>query len=149
MNTKQQLDADLKSAMLAGDKSLVTTLRGLKSAILYAEVAANCRESGLPEVQVMSLFSKEAKKRQESADLYRQGGDEKRAAAEMSEKAIIERYLPQQLNDNELKRLINTVVDQIGPLNRQNMGQIIAEVKRLSDGRADGSRIAQIIRGML
>jgi uncharacterized protein YqeY len=74
-STKQQIDADLKTAMLAGDKTLVTTLRGLKSAILYVEVAENAREKGLPEDAVVAILQKEAKKRQESADLYLQGGN--------------------------------------------------------------------------
>lgn len=70
MTISEQIDADLKQAMLAGDKTLVTTLRGLKSVILYEEVAKGLRDTGLDDDAVITLFSKEAKKRQESADLY-------------------------------------------------------------------------------
>ncbi len=86
MGLKQQIDADLKTAMLAGDKVLVTTLRGLKSVILNVEVAEGSRETGLADDKIISLLQKEAKKRQESADLYLQGGSVERQQAELAEK---------------------------------------------------------------
>jgi uncharacterized protein len=89
MTIKEQIDRDLKAAMLGGDKVLTTTLRGLKSAILYAEVASNQREAGLPDNEIVNLLGKEAKKRQESADLYRQGGNNEKAEAELAEKSVI------------------------------------------------------------
>lgn len=73
---KQKIEQDIKTAMLAGDKTLVMTLRGLKSAILYIEVAQGIRDTGLPDAEVIDLLAKEAKKRQESADLYKQGGNQ-------------------------------------------------------------------------
>jgi uncharacterized protein YqeY len=63
MDIKAQIDQDIKQAMLAGNKTLVTTLRGVKSAILYAEVAAGVRDKGLAEVEVMTVLGREAKKR--------------------------------------------------------------------------------------
>lgn len=67
---KQRIDQDLKQALLGGDKVLATTLRGLKSVILYAEVAKGVREQGLDDEEILRLLAKEAKKRQESADLF-------------------------------------------------------------------------------
>ncbi len=94
MSIKQQIDQDLKQALLSGKKDLVTTLRGLKSAILYVEVAQNKRETGLPDQEVIEVFTREAKKRQESADLYAQGGNAEKQQAELTEKKIIvDRYL--------------------------------------------------------
>src|SRR3990167_6013928 len=107
MGVKQKIDQDLKVAMLAGDKFLVSTLRGLKSSILYAEVAAGSRNEGLPEPEVITVLSKEAKKRQESADLYKQGGNKEKADAESREKSIIEKYLPQQMTDDELELIVD------------------------------------------
>ncbi|HSX53237.1 MAG TPA: GatB/YqeY domain-containing protein [Patescibacteria group bacterium] len=149
MSLKQQIDADLKTAMLAGDKTLVTTLRGLKSAILYVEVAKGNREQGLPDPEILDLLTKEAKKRQESADLYAQGGNAERQQAELAEKATIEKYLPKQLDDSALNAIIDEVVGAKGNVSAQNMGQIIGEVKQKTAGQADGGRIAAAVRSRL
>ncbi len=143
---KKQIDQDLKSAMLARDSQLVTTLRGLKSAILYAEVAAGKREQGLDEGELVSLLQKEAKKRQESADLYAQGGNKEKEQAELAEKEVIEGYLPKQLTDEELRQVVNRVVDTINEEGPSALGRAIGQVKKEVGARADGARIAQIVK---
>jgi len=146
---KQQLDQDLKVALLSGDKDRATTLRGLKSVILYAEVAKGAREQGIPDEEILVLFAKEAKKRQESADMYTKGNSPERAQAELAEKAIIETYLPQQMTDDELQSIINATVTELGMSTMQQMGQVIGAVKQKTEGRADGSRIAQFVKERL
>lgn len=144
---KQQLDSDLKTAMLAGDKTLTTTLRGLKSAILYAEVAKGSRDSGgISDDEIVELFSKEAKKRQESADLYDQGGNTSMAVAERAEKQVIEKYLPAQLSDQELATVVKEVIEQLGPITKETMGKTIGAVKAKVGALADGSRIAAAVK---
>jgi uncharacterized protein YqeY len=149
MTIKQQIEQDVKQAMLAGDKVLVTTLRGLKSVILYAEVAANKREEGLDDEEVTTLLSKEAKKRDESAALYDQGGSVQRAAAERQEKAVIEKYLPKQLSDTELSTIVDEVVSSIGGVTQQTMGQTIGAVRAKVGSQADGGRIAAAVKAKL
>jgi uncharacterized protein len=149
MNIKEQINADLKSAMLAGEKDRVTTLRGLKSTILYAEVANDARDSGLPEPEVIQLLQKEAKKRQESADLFRQGGNLEKSRHEEEEKEIIERYLPEQMLEEDVAALVQAEIDKIGSVNTQQMGQIIGAVKKASNGRADGALIARLVKDAL
>jgi uncharacterized protein len=146
---KTQLDQDLKTALMAGDRTLATTLRGLKSVILYAEVAKGSREEGLSDEEIIGLLSKEAKKRQESADLYKQGGNEERAQAELAEKKVIDGYLPQQMSDDELKQLVEEAVTELGVTSMQGMGQVIAAVKQKAGAQADGSRIAVIVKERL
>jgi uncharacterized protein YqeY len=146
---KQQIDQDLKEALLKGNKDLVMTLRGLKSVILYAEVEQGKREAGLGDDEVTRLLAKESKKRQESADLYKQGGDEVRAVKELEEKKAIDVYLPQQLSDEALKELINAVVTELQVSSPQAMGQVIGAVKQRSQGAADGTRIAQFVKERL
>ena len=145
MGVKQKIDQDLKVAMLAGDKFLVSTLRGLKSSILSAEVAAGSRNEGLPEPEVITVLSKEAKKRQESADLYKQGGNKEKADAESREKSIIEKYLPQQMTDYELELIVDEVIENLGASSKQQMGQVIGAVKSRTGTAADGSRIAKMV----
>jgi hypothetical protein len=146
---KQQIEQDLKTALLAGDKIRATVLRSLKSAILYVEVAKGARETGLPEEEMIAIVAKEAKKRQESADLYKQGGDEARVLGELAEKAIIEVYLPKQLTDEELIQIVDSVISETGATGAQAMGQVIGSVKQKTSGTADGSRIAQLVKERL
>lgn len=146
---KQQIEEDLKTAMLAGEKQLVQTLRGLKSAILYAEVAKGSRESGLSDEEVTDVLAKESKKRVESADMYRQGGDEARHQAEMVEKAIIDKYLPAQLTDEALTAIVDAEVAKLDNPGPQMMGQVIGAVKAQTAGQADGARIASMVKERL
>ncbi len=146
MAIKQQIDADLKTAMLGGDKVLAMTLRGLKSSILNAEIAKGARDSGLPETEIIDVLSKEAKKRVESAELYAKGGNQERQAAELAEKAVIDKYLPAQMSDDEINKLLDEAEQTLGSTNQQNMGQIIGLVKQKSAGSADGAKIASLVR---
>lgn len=148
MRTKDRIEQDLKAAMLAGDKPLVSTLRGLKSAILYAEVEAGKRADGLGDTAILAVLFKEAKKRQESADLYIQGNDQVRADAELTEKTVIEKYLPVAPTEEEIKTLIDRVVEESGEGENQNMGQIIGKVKASAPG-ADGSIVARLVKEAL
>ncbi len=144
-----RIDQDLKTALLAGDKVLATTLRGLKSAILYVEVAKGARDTGLPEEEIIAILSKEAKKRQESADLYLQGGNKEKAQAELDEKAVIERYLPAQLSDEALGVLVDEAVAATNATGPQAMGQVIGAVKQKAGAQADGARIAAAVKQRL
>jgi uncharacterized protein YqeY len=149
LTLKQQLDQDIKKALLSGDKEQVTALRGLKSAILYAEVAAGARENGLDDEAVVEVLRKEAKKRQDSADLYEKGGNTQRRDAELQEKALIETYLPQQMSDEQLGKLVDEAIVANGELTPQTMGKIIGHVKQSSKGEADGARIAAAVKERL
>jgi uncharacterized protein YqeY len=146
---KASIDQDLKKALLAGDKVLATTLRGLKSVILYAEVAKGVRDKGLSDDEIIVLFSKEAKKRQESADLYTQGGNEEKAQLELDEKKVIEAYLPQQLSDEDLMKIVKELVEELGAADSSAMGRVIGAVKQKTAGQADGNRIAQMVKQSL
>jgi uncharacterized protein len=146
---KDRIDQDLKKALLGGDKTLATTLRGLKSTILYAEVAKGLREQGLPDEEIVVLLAKEAKKRQESADLYYKGGNAERAEAELAEKKVIEGYLPQQLSDEELGKLVDEAISTVSATGPQAMGQVIGAVKQKAASKADGARIAQMVKERL
>lgn len=149
MAIKDKIDQDLKQAMLAGDKTLVTTLRGLKSSILYAEVAENKRPTGLSDEAVVSILQKEAKKRAESAELYNQGGNSERASAELAEKAVIEKYLPPQMSEAEIGVMVDSAIAQLGASDQQQMGQVIGRVKAESKGLADGATIARLVKERL
>ncbi|HVV67029.1 MAG TPA: GatB/YqeY domain-containing protein [Candidatus Saccharimonadales bacterium] len=146
---EERIEQDLKAALLARDSQKVTTLRGLKSVLLNEKVAKGKRESGLSDDEVLATLSKEAKKRQESADLYVQGGDQGRADAELSEKKIIEAYLPEQLSEEEIAAMVDDVIAQTGATGQQAMGQVIGQVKQKAGAAADGAVVARIVKEKL
>lgn len=149
MGLKQQIDADLKSAMLAGDKDKSTTLRGLKSAILNAEIAASKRDDGLSDPEIVSVLQKESKRRQESADLYKQGGNQERADQELTEKAIIEGYLPAQASEEEIADAVDAAITELSATDLKMMGQVIGKVKESVGANADGATIARVVKERL
>ncbi len=146
---KQQLQDDVKAAMLAGDSLRVETLRGLKSTIGYAEVAANKREEGLSDDEILALFAKESKKRQESAELYIKGNAQERADKEIAEKAIINAYLPAQLSAAEIATTVDAVIVEQQANGLQAMGKVIGAVKAKLGNAADGSVIARLVKERL
>src|SRR3954447_144609 len=99
---QQQIEQDLKSALLAGDKAKTETLRNIKSALLNEAISQGARETGLSDDQIQKILARESKKRQEAADLYKQGGADDRASAELAEKTIIDAYLPEQMDEEQV-----------------------------------------------
>jgi uncharacterized protein YqeY len=150
MSIEGQLTQDLKAAMLAGQQRRVLTLRGLKSNLLYAKVAKNGpRDEELSDAEALEILAREAKKRQESADLYTQGGNAEKATAELEEKSLIENYLPKQLSEDELMEIIDRVVNELGADSMNQMGMVIGKVKQEVDVRADGSAVARLVKERL
>lgn len=144
---QERIVQDLKTALLAGDAEKVSVLRSIKSAITYAEVARGVKGgSGLSEPDIIEVLSRESKKRLESASLFNRGGATDRAEKELREKAIIDEYLPAALSDHEINKLVDRVINELGELTSQNMGPVIARVKQLSKGAADGGKIAGIVK---
>lgn len=147
MALKTTLDADIKTALLAGEKAKAEVLKSLKSAILYEEVALKVREQGLSDEQILTVFAREAKKRAESAELYKKGGDSTRAETELGEKAVIDAYLPKQLEDSELEKIVDEVISQFGA--NAQMGQVMGAVRGKVGQGADGGRIAAVVKSKL
>lgn len=149
MTLEDTLQNDLKQAMLARDEQTVSVLRMLKSTLLYAKVAKGGRDQVMDDASVQDILAKEAKKRQESADLFERGGNSEKAAIERAEKAIIERYLPKQLSEAEIVALIDQVIGELGASDASQMGQVIGRVKQLAGASAEGSLVAKLVKARL
>ncbi|HXY18198.1 MAG TPA: GatB/YqeY domain-containing protein [Candidatus Nitrosopolaris sp.] len=149
MAIQQQIDSDIKTAMLAGDKTKTETLRTVKSALLNEAIAAGARESGLSDEQAQKILAKEAKKRQEAADLYKQGGSPERAEAELAEKAVIDGYLPEQASEADIKAAVEAEIGKLDNPGPQNMGQVIGAVRVQLGAGADGAVIARLVKEAL
>ncbi len=146
---KEQLAADLKAAMLARDSFLSDILKGLKSAIMYQEIAEKKRETGLSDIEIETLFAREAKKRLEAAELYTKGNDKARADKELREYDVIKKYLPAQLTEAEIGVLVDEAIAQTGASEAKDMGKVIGVVKAKAGNTVDGSIVAKLTKAKL
>ncbi|MBL1073593.1 GatB/YqeY domain-containing protein [Nocardia sp. 2] len=150
---KEKLRADLTTAMKAKDSLRLNTVRMLLAAVQTAEVAgAQAKE--LTDAEVITVLSKEAKKRNEAAVVYEQAGRGELAANERAEEQIIEEYLPTPLTDAEVADIADTaiadVAEQIGERpGMKQMGQVMKIATALAAGRADGSRVSAAVKARL
>lgn len=144
-----RLEADIKTALLSGDKERALTLRTVKSALLNVKVNAGKRDTGLSDDEVMAVLAKESKKRQESADFYVQGGAQDRADKELAEKVIIDTYLPAQLGEAEVAAIIDEVITQLGTTDSSAMGKVIGAARAKVGANADGALIARLVKEKL
>ena len=149
MSIQEQIEHDLKEAMLAGDKPKVETLRGLKTALQYEADSLRAKETGLSEEQVQKVLAKEAKKRAETAEIYEQNNEAERAAAEKAEKAIIDAYLPEQLGDDEIAKVVQEEIADWENPTPADMGKIIGAVRSRLRAGADGATIAKLVKESL
>lgn len=149
MSLVERINADLKTAMLARDAFTTETLRGLKAAILNEEVATGKRDAGLAEEDVEKLIAREAKKRDEAANLFEQGGNQTSADKERAEKKLLGEYLPEQLSEDDIKKLVDEVVADIQPEGMKDMGRVIGAVKAKAGNAADGALIANLVKSSL
>lgn len=149
MSLKDRINSDLKTALLASDKTTATTLRGLKSLILDAEIKEGKRDTGLSDDAVAQLLTKAVKQRKESIELYEQAGAADKAAAEQAEIVCIEQYLPEAMSEADIAALVEKAVAASGDVSMQQMGQIIGQVKAQAGAAADGAVIARLVKERL
>ena len=149
MALKEQIQNDTKAALLGGNRFEGEVLRNLKAAILNEEVAQGKRDEGLSDAEVEKIIAKEVKKRQESAAIYEQNMREDSADQERREAAILERYLPEQLSEAEIKTVVDAKVAELGATDMKMMGQVIGAVKSELGNTADGAVISRIVKTTL
>jgi len=145
---KAQLQRDLHDAMRARDKVRAGTLRMTLTSITTAEVAGDeARE--LSDDEVLKVIAKEAKKRKESAAAFASAGRGELAATEEAELAVLEGYLPEQLGDDELRAIVQRAVESTGATGMPQMGQVMKAAQAEVAGRADGGRVAAVVKQVL
>lgn len=131
---------DLKAAMKAGEKDKVEVLRMVKTALQMAEID---HKGDFDDETQMKIVAKEAKKRRDAAQMYKDGGSEDRAAAELAEAAIIDTYLPEQMGDEEIAKIVDEVIAKVGS---DNMGAIMGQAMQKVAGQADGGAVSKIVK---
>jgi uncharacterized protein YqeY len=144
---KAQVQADLQDAMRAREKVRAGTLRMVLTAVTNEEVAGEHRE--LSDDEVLKAIAKEAKRRREAAAAYAEAGRGELVAQEEAELAILETYLPAQLGEAELRALVAQAIDETGATGLARMGQVMKVAQAKVAGRADGGRVAALVKDAL
>lgn len=148
MSLRQQIDNDIKTAMLAKNKEELTALRSVKSLILLAETEKG--SSGEISLDVENkLLMKAAKQRKESAEIFQKEGREDLAKKELFELEVISRYLPKQLSEEEVSTQLKKIIEQVGAKGPQDMGKVMGVATKQLAGKADGKLISEIVKKLL
>ena len=148
MSLKQQIDADIKSAMLEKRKDDLKALRAIKSMILLAETEKG-NTDGVSEDAEMKLLIKAVKQRRDSAQIYKEQNREDLYAIEMAEVEVIEKYLPKQLSEEEVKAELQKIIAQVGATGPQDMGKVMGTATKALAGKADGKTISTLVKQLL
>ncbi len=141
-----QLQADLKNAQLAREEVKVSTLRLLLSEIKNGEIS---KGANLSDEDIISVIQREVKKRKEAAAGFRSGGREESAVKEESESKTLEAYLPEQLSNEELTKLVEESITELGASSPADMGKVIGAVMGKVKGKAAGGAVSSLVKEKL
>ena len=150
MSLRERIDAEIKTAMKSKDKVRLETVRGIKKFILEKEVSL--RPSGqdtLTEAQELEILMQIAKQRRDSIEQYRKGGREDLVAQEEAELVILEEYLPPQMSDEEVSKVVDEVIASVGATSAKEMGKVMGKAMQQLKGKADGNKIQDMVKAKL
>ncbi len=150
MTLREQFTGQLKAAMLAGDAPRVSTLRMVMAKLKDADIAARPKGvQAIPDAEVLALLRGMVKSRHESVELYRQGNRPELAAKEQAEIAVIEAFLPQQMDDAALAAAVAAAIAATGAAAMKDMGRVMAELKARHGAALDLSRAGPMVKAGL
>jgi uncharacterized protein YqeY len=145
---KTQLESDMRAALKAQDKVTLGTLRMVITAIRNEEVSGKTGRE-LDDADVVRILTKQAKQRREAAEAFRAGGRDESADNELAEEEVINRYLPEPLDEAELTGLVRQAISDGGFSGPKDMGKVMKAIGPKTAGRADGKLVAQIVKAEL
>jgi len=146
MGLKDQLKDTLKNAMKARDEITVSTIRMLNSSIKYKEIE---KKAELTDEDVLGVLSTAAKQRREAVEQYEKGGRTELAEKEKAELAVIEGFMPKQLSEDEINKLVQESVAESGAEGPKDMGKVMKVLMPKVKGRADGKLVNELVKAAL
>ncbi|HET9163665.1 MAG TPA: GatB/YqeY domain-containing protein [Solirubrobacterales bacterium] len=141
MSVLEQVQADVRTAMKAGERERAAALRMIVDSLQ--------QDAKLGDGDEVAVLQRERKKRLEAADAYSEADRAEQAGAERFEAELIEAYLPEQLSDEELAALVDAAIAEVGASERKQMGQVMSALMPKLGGRADGKRVSAAVREKL
>lgn len=148
MQLEKQVMEQLKAAMLAKDEAALRSLRAIKAAILIAKTSEG-GSGDLKEEDEIKLLQKLVKQRKDSADIFHQQSRADLAKKEEEEIAVIEKFLPKQLDQEELRTILKGIIAQVGAQSSADLGKVMGVASKQLAGKADGKTISATVKEML
>lgn len=148
MSLQQQINTDIIVAMKAKDEVALRALRALKSALLLAATTGGGKE-GVADDEAVKIFQKLAKQRKESMDIFIQNGRNELAQGEKEELEVIERYLPKQFTEDEIKAALKSLIEQNGASGPADFAKMMPLSMKALAGKADGKVISSLLKQLL
>ncbi len=144
----EKVSEDIKTAMKERDKVALDTLRNIKKVFLEAKTAPGANDT-LEDADALKIIQKLAKQGKESAQTYIDAGRQDLADAELAQVSVIELYLPEQLSEAEIEKIVKTIIDQTGAASMKDMGKVMGMANKQLAGKADGKTISGIVKKLL
>ena len=150
MSLKEKIDQDLKSSMKNGDKTRLNAIRSIRAALLEKEVSIRVGGTAvLTEEQELEVLVSLAKKRRDAIEQFTAGHRLDLAETEQLELAVLEEYLPAPVSDEEVTAVIEDIITKTGAASIKEMGKVMAEAMKALKGKADGTKVQQIVKSLL
>jgi uncharacterized protein YqeY len=146
MGLKETLNEDLKASLKAGEKLKLSTIRMLLSEIKNAEIA---KRGELTDEELLAVAAHEARKRKEAIEEFAKGGRQDLVDKETYELSVLEAYLPEQLSDEEVRRIVEETIQEAGASTPADLGKVMGKLMPKVKGKADGKKVNQLVREML
>lgn len=146
---KEKIQDDLTSAMIEKSEEKLSTIRMLKSAIQYFEIQKGGAGYSATDEDVIEVVGREIKKRKESIELYEKGGRQELADKEKRELETLQKYLPEQLTEEVIKKLVDDAISQTGASSIQEMSKVMGFLAPQIKGKADGGLVSSIVKSKL
>jgi uncharacterized protein YqeY len=148
MSIKETLQADLTEAIRGRNEIVSGTIRMVLTAITNEEVSGK-EARVLTDAEIITVLSREAKKRREAAEAFGDAGRADKAALEKAEGEVIAKYLPEQMSEDEIKKLIDAAIAQTGASGPADMGKVMGVIKSQVAGKADGGTVSGLVKAAL
>lgn len=151
MGLLNQIEADLKDALRRREQLRLSVLRMLFASIHNREIEKRTKtgSSGLDDEEILGVLRQELKKRKDAAEGFEKGGRSDSAAKEREEAHIIQAYLPQEISDEELERVVRGVISGLGAVIGKDFGKVMGEVMKRAKGLAAGDRASALVKKLL
>ncbi|HOI25871.1 MAG TPA: GatB/YqeY domain-containing protein [Paludibacteraceae bacterium] len=148
MGLFDQVSEDIKKAMLAKDKVALEALRGVKKEFLEAKTAKGS-DGNFSDEQAVKILQKMVKQRKDSADIFKQQNRPELAEGELAEIAVIEKYLPKQMSEEELEAAVKAIIAEVGATSAKDMGKVMGVASKNLAGKAEGKAISDKVKALL
>lgn len=149
MELEKLINEDIKQAMLAKDAKKLEALRAIKAALLLEKTGKDTSGGEIPESVELKLLQKLVKQRRESAETYIAQNRPDLAEVEIFQAQIIEKYLPEQMSTDDVKKAVADVIAQTGAAGMKDMGKVMGMVSKQLEGKADNKMIATLVKELL